>query len=688
MGRKKTRARRRGAVSSGDDEEDEVVTEAGGAEQGSEGEDQESVPDLVGALEEESDPELEEVLEEVENFVNAVLEIDDKEKEDVNEVDRINGGGEGDANLCGDGVDGGNKDGTEVKNMNPSGEFPAEEKNSDASCLNSPLGSAAVSGTKLDAAVTEDNLVDTKEENSVEGEPSSASKLQEIISDEPLSDVVEVEVSKEGKDDSEHHGSNDIVKVNSNVVIVKDKDDGKEESKEGRDDSEHNDNADIIEGNKAPSSDVIPGCARSVGVADTPVNQRERVLLQVKTVCLQRLPKLWDVEKITETCKQYGLITRVELFRNFRKKGNDVGFVAFATRESAVACVEGINKAQFGEAKVKADIMRPLVGRRQRKDAHKGFKVKEMLRRAPGLNINSHALLEVPQREVKFNGQVVINKSDMTGDSRMENAEGDHQILSVKRNTEQGGTSKSQKGVFKTRDDGMPPKSGEKRRRRRRERRRKRGGHQDYNSRPSNKQSGNLQVHPRDSLRSSRRKPNFKRKPAHSAGSAAYRIPYAEKHAASSSSRSGYAGNSNPRSKRPATYMEPHGRYLEPRRKKDGNHRNHTRHIEPSLRHHHHQERIHSTYLEPPFRHGVPLANYLQPLHAQDSLPHAGLMETRRTGPYNGIGEQGSAYWGVNPFPPTYAPNYSNYSSYQGSSSGSGYNPTTEAYYQPTRPRY
>lgn len=47
-------------------------------------------------------------------------------------------------------------------------------------------------------------------------------------------------------------------------------------------------------------------------------------------------------------CEQYGETKKVKISRNFGHKGKDFGFISFTTRESAVACVGGMNKLQFG----------------------------------------------------------------------------------------------------------------------------------------------------------------------------------------------------------------------------------------------------------------------------------------------------------------------------------------------------
>ncbi|KAG1355309.1 nucleolin [Cocos nucifera] len=129
--------------------------------------------------------------------------------------------------------------------------------------------------------------------------------------------------------------------------------------------------------------DAVFGCDRSakVAFAQTPMHPAEEVLLQVKTVFVEGIPVSWDEEKIKELCKQYGEVEKVQLFRKFTtSKKKDFGFVEFTSRESAVACVEGINSAQLGEGevKVKANLAKPLNKRRLAKQrARGGFKVQK-----------------------------------------------------------------------------------------------------------------------------------------------------------------------------------------------------------------------------------------------------------------------------------------------------------------------
>ncbi|KAK9127318.1 hypothetical protein Syun_016115 [Stephania yunnanensis] len=75
------------------------------------------------------------------------------------------------------------------------------------------------------------------------------------------------------------------------------------------------------------------------------------------------------IDKLKKLCEQYGEDEKVQLSRKFLStRRKDFGFVSFVTRESAVACVEGINKAEIGEGDNK--------GRIGKKAAKGGYKVR------------------------------------------------------------------------------------------------------------------------------------------------------------------------------------------------------------------------------------------------------------------------------------------------------------------------
>ncbi|KAG6499057.1 hypothetical protein ZIOFF_038813 [Zingiber officinale] len=125
--------------------------------------------------------------------------------------------------------------------------------------------------------------------------------------------------------------------------------------------------------------DAVFGCERSakVAFAETSMNLSEEIMLQVKTVYIEDLPDSWDEKKIREICEHYGEIEKVQMFRKSATKKKDFAFVKFTSRESALACVEGMNSGQHGEGdvNVKVNLARPPKGRFAKRAAHGGFKV-------------------------------------------------------------------------------------------------------------------------------------------------------------------------------------------------------------------------------------------------------------------------------------------------------------------------
>lgn len=68
---------------------------------------------------------------------------------------------------------------------------------------------------------------------------------------------------------------------------------------------------------------------------------------------IEGITDAWNEEKVKEICKQYGEIIEFQLCKNLGGKRKDFGFITFCSRESALACVEGINNAQTVEGEVK-----------------------------------------------------------------------------------------------------------------------------------------------------------------------------------------------------------------------------------------------------------------------------------------------------------------------------------------------
>ena len=70
------------------------------------------------------------------------------------------------------------------------------------------------------------------------------------------------------------------------------------------------------------------------------------------------MPPSWDESKVKEHFIQYGEIERVVLAKdNPNSKRNDYAFVNYASRESAVACVEALRNGELldGDSKVRCN---------------------------------------------------------------------------------------------------------------------------------------------------------------------------------------------------------------------------------------------------------------------------------------------------------------------------------------------
>lgn len=68
---------------------------------------------------------------------------------------------------------------------------------------------------------------------------------------------------------------------------------------------------------------------------------------------MEGITDAWNERKLKENCKQFGEVVKVKLSRNLGTRRKDYGFVTFSSRESALACIEGINNGCIGEGDVK-----------------------------------------------------------------------------------------------------------------------------------------------------------------------------------------------------------------------------------------------------------------------------------------------------------------------------------------------
>ncbi|KAL6007967.1 hypothetical protein ACLOJK_033472 [Asimina triloba] len=353
--------------------------------------------------------------------------------------------------------------------------------------------------------------------------------------------------------------------------------------------------------------DAIFGCDRSARVAFAPssMHPSEEALSQVKTVYVEGIPDSWDEQKVTEHCKQYGEIENVQLSKNFNtSKRRDFGFIAFMTRESAMACVEGINNAQLGEgeAKVKANLAKPQnKGRLAKLGARGGFRVKkDGDHGGEAGHSNTKGYVNFKGYDGKGKGHFK-SKNDKWHKPSFGGGRGNqgygggrghqgfgggrgHQGYGGGRGNQgygggrgnQGyGGGRGQQGGGRGRGGGRgygggggrgqgggrgPPQFRQKREEQFRGG--KRGGGGIDNARPQKKARGNMHGKPNNFVnqknsRFGKPRPNFSAHPA------AYGDPYAQAYGAPETSYQGQAYGAPSGSKRPYLEMDPHGGYAE-----------------------------------------------------------------------------------------------------------------------------
>ncbi|KAJ4951384.1 hypothetical protein NE237_028216 [Protea cynaroides] len=299
--------------------------------------------------------------------------------------------------------------------------------------------------------------------------------------------------------------------------------------------------------------DAVFGCDRSakVAFAQSSIHPSEEALSQVKTVFIEGLTDSWDEEKVKELCKQYGEIERVQLSRNLGKKRKDFCFVAFASRESAVACVEGINNAQIGEGdvKVKANLAKPQnKGRLAKRSARGGFKVNE----------------EGEKTEE-------TGPSKTKGHANSKGAGGKGKKTLPKLKNVKGGKSNKPQGNLAGSQGIREPSSSERTNLQRNrqphkvEKRGKRDMDNGYDGRSSKKARGIMHGRPPSRSNNSH---SGKPRQNYSVASTAYQNHYAQGYAASSSRYQGHTYAATSGSKRQYSDMEPHAGYIEPAARK------------------------------------------------------------------------------------------------------------------------
>ncbi|XP_042502462.1 nucleolin-like isoform X2 [Macadamia integrifolia] len=374
--------------------------------------------------------------------------------------------------------------------------------------------------------------------------------------------------------------------------------------------------------------DAVFGCDRSakVAFAQSSIHPSEEALSQVKTVFIEGLTDTWDELKVKELCKQYGDIEKVQLSRNLVKKRKDFCFVAFTSRESAVACVEGINNAQIGEGdvKVKANLAKPQnKGRLAKQGARGSFKVKE----------------DEKTKETR------PPKTKGTTKSKADGGKG-KKTLPKSKNVK-GGKSKPQ-GNLAGSQGGRAASSSERTNQSRNkqphkgEKRGRRDMDTGHNGQSSKKARGI--VHGRTPSNSSGSRRNKSRtgkpRPNYSAASTAYVNPYAQEYAASSSRYQGHTYGATSGSKRQRSDMEPHAGYLGPARKQSRD-----------------------------------------PYGFEPRRPVGYDLQGSRGAAFGGVATRSV-------IPPSYGRDYSSYAGYEGGGVGGGYVYPSSAVYPPRRAYY
>ncbi|KAM7494592.1 hypothetical protein LguiB_029201 [Lonicera macranthoides] len=374
--------------------------------------------------------------------------------------------------------------------------------------------------------------------------------------------------------------------------------------------------------------DAVFGCDRSAKVAfrhtRTP---NEEPFPQVKKVYIEGLAGDWDEEKLKEICKQYGEITEIKLLQGLGKKRKDVVFVTFASRESALACIEGINNAQIGQGKVKlkASIANPPKTRRlQQQQLFKGgFEIQEKN--------------ETPSKREGEKAKQIESPAKMKGNTNSKWAKRKGKAVLVEEN---------RKSLYESKGDGQ-------------------GG----NKKPNKSQHGTESQTTGDTSKVENR--DRKRKIRSSKGEGQWKGRkgfFQEPHAGFLPPVAG-------------TQVHPYSGYLEPTFGSQVQHhagiqsQPYTGYHEPAYGT---QGQPHAiVYREPTvWTQGQTHSGYLEPAVVRHVQPHAGYLQPAVVR-HDGQGSSGSAYVAAAAAPPPYVVNYTSYPGYEGHGGAS-----TSGYYQ------
>ncbi|KAJ7529714.1 hypothetical protein O6H91_15G063000 [Diphasiastrum complanatum] len=132
--------------------------------------------------------------------------------------------------------------------------------------------------------------------------------------------------------------------------------------------------------------DVIVGGDRSakVAFAQPLVEPDDETMEQVRSVYVDGMPPAWNEKQVKQHFGKYGEIERITLARNrSSSKRNDFGFIDYATREAALACIEAANNSEVGEGeqkvKLKVRFSKPVFKRRTGKGGiHGNFPIQSI----------------------------------------------------------------------------------------------------------------------------------------------------------------------------------------------------------------------------------------------------------------------------------------------------------------------
>ncbi|KAL7229579.1 hypothetical protein ACSBR2_008146 [Camellia fascicularis] len=274
--------------------------------------------------------------------------------------------------------------------------------------------------------------------------------------------------------------------------------------------------------------DAVFGRDRSakVAFAQTPMHPNQEILSQVKTVYVEGLTDAGNKEKVKEICTQYGEVVKVQLPQCLGSKRKYFGFITFTSRESALACVEGINNAHIGqEVKVKANIAKPhFKGRLQKQGTRGGFKVKKKS--------------EVPSMKEETDRENIAAPSKMKGHAKSKRAKKKGKMV-----TEEKGNSISETEIGggkpnkpKTVTEGQPVRASSKLERTNRKRKNqhlkakghgKIGAEHGHNEMPSKKRHSKMWGRQNNNFKKTKRDPHIRKGPNYGADFIEYRNPYA-----------------------------------------------------------------------------------------------------------------------------------------------------------------